>query len=536
MNILSRAQQRIVRLTAHAELNVDAGTLPSAARELSDPTALDVVRDLAAVINDLRRVQAVVAGVIAERSRREHGQTGLAATQGHATPASLIQSITGGTRDDAHRQVRVGASLLEAADDAGSGGPGGDGTAGEGTAGDGAAPGGAGPLVWHASLGAALLAQEITAEQHDAIRRGLGEPPIGPGRATTDTPDATDQARNGADTTTDDRIEAATTAWSLAAASLAAEAATMTTEDLLKAARTMRDMLDPVGAEERFARRFEKRSFRTWTDSDGQHHGHIVFDDEMALWVESLTAAALRPRRGGPRFVTAEERTQAETLLADPRTNEQLQYDLLVDLIRAGAAADAKDVFGARQPGVRLVVIAAADEPGPRDAPGRILATGHAEDGGAAVPGSVIDRSMCANGTRRVHLDGTGDPLDLGRTTRLYSAPQKLAISLRDGGCMARACGAPASFCEVHHIDPYSEGGRTDIDRGILLCRFHHMTLHNHGARITRAGKGAFVWHPRAGDGDPHVLTSKARWKQAWDPPRPPARATWREGPRTVPV
>jgi len=503
MNILSDVQQRITRLAAHAELNVDADVLPSSVRQLPDPIALDVVRDLAAIVNDLRRVQTVVAGVIAERSRREHGQSGLAAAQGHASPASLIQSITGGTREDAHRQVRVGTSLLEAEDDV---------AGGETTGREGAPTASAGPLVWHATLAAALLARQITAEQHDAIRRGLGDPPVG--------------------TDADARIEAVTTAWSLAAESLAAEAAAMTAEDLWQAARTMRDMLDPVGAEERFARRFEKRSFRTWIDADGQHHGHIVFDDEMALWIESITAAALRPRRGGPRFMTDDERAQADALVADPRTNAQLQYDLLIELLRVGAVSNAKDVFGTRQPGVRLVVVTPAGEPEPRDL-GRLLPTGHAEDGGAAVPGSVIDRAMCAHGRQSVRLDGQGNPLELGRSTRLFSSQQKLAISLRDGGCMARRCGAPASSCEVHHIDPYSEGGSTDVDRGILLCRFHHMTLHNHGARITRTGRGPFVWQPRAGDGDSYVLTSKARWRWAWDTSvPPPPRVAWREAPQ----
>src|SRR5690606_35946903 len=33
----------------------------------------------------------------------------------------------------------------------------------------------------------------------------------------------------------------------------------------------------------------------------------------------------------------------------------------------------------------------------------------------------------------------------------------------------------PASSRQPHRIDSCSQGGRTDTDRGILLCRFHHM-------------------------------------------------------------
>ena len=211
------------------------------------------------------------------------------------------------------------------------------------------------------------------------------------------------------------------TAWTLAAEGFIGEAASLTVEELAKRARTVRDMLDPVGAEERFDRRYEARSFRMWIDADGQHHGRIAFDDEMGLWVRALLDAALRPRRGGPRFVTDDERAAAEDLIADPRTNEQLEYDLLMDLLRAGALATAPDVFGARQPGVRMLVV--KDAVGPRDAFGRLLAVGHAEDGGDTLPGSVIDRALCAARLRGGHSRSTRQPArPRSRTTPLHRA------------------------------------------------------------------------------------------------------------------
>lgn len=94
-----------------------------------------------------------------------------------------------------------------------------------------------------------------------------------------------------------------------------------------------------------------------------------------------------------------------------------------------------------------------------------------------------------------VTLDPAGNPLDLGREARLFTPKQRIALAIRDGGCRIPACDRPASYCEAHHIDPYAQGGRTDIDRGILLCPFHHMNLHHHGWRITRNGKEDFVLH-----------------------------------------
>ena len=516
MNILTAMRERLDLLAVFAELDVEPTDLPAGAAALSDASVLEVLRHVTAIANDAERLQSVIAGVAATRSRREQGHSGLAAGQGHASPAALIQSITGGSRADALRQLRVGAALLDEGET--SGAPADAGSSGahdhDGAPSPDVDPLSAAPSVrepWHAPLRAALLEGRLTPSQHDAIRGGLGEPEAA-----------------GVDPTS------AALAWSVAAETLVDEAVDgASVEELRSRARQMRDILDPAGAANRFQARYEKRSLRMWIDQHGQHHGHITFDDEMALFVRSMLAAALRPRRGGPRFVTDAERAAAADLVADPRSNEQLEYDLLVDVLRAGAVADAADVFGVRQPGVRMVIV--KDQSGPRDPLGRLIATGHAENDGDALPGAIIDRTLCQHGSIDVTVDSRGNPLDLGREQRLFSTKQKLALAIRDGGCAGIGCPVPAAYCESHHIDHVAHGGRTDIDRGILLCRFHHMQLHNNGWRIVRDGLGPFILIPppghRSPDGTmtpPRQLRTKAPWAWAWDPPPPPQRPRWR--------
>lgn len=171
MNIMTAMRERIDRLAAFAELDAPAAELPASASRLSDASVLDVMRDLADIANDVGRLQAVVAGVVAHRSQRDRGRPGLAATQGHANPAALVQAIGGGTRAEALRQLRVGAALLEkdvagprvgAAPDAA-----GPVAAGSGDAGPDAVP----PRPpWHDPLRRALLMGRITTVQHDAVR------------------------------------------------------------------------------------------------------------------------------------------------------------------------------------------------------------------------------------------------------------------------------------------------------------------------------------------------------------------------------
>jgi hypothetical protein len=48
-------------------------------------------------------------------------------------------------------------------------------------------------------------------------------------------------------------------------------------------------------------------------------------------------------------------------------------------------------------------------------------------------------------------------------------------------------CERPASRCEYHHINHWArDTGRTDLADAILLCRHHHLLLHNKGCEIHR--------------------------------------------------
>ncbi len=37
----------------------------------------------------------------------------------------------------------------------------------------------------------------------------------------------------------------------------------------------------------------------------------------------------------------------------------------------------------------------------------------------------------------------------------------------------------PASHCEGHHMVPWEDGGRTDLENGKLLCSYHHHRIHD---------------------------------------------------------
>ena len=490
---------RIGAMSALVGEVAQADELPAQVGELDGDAVVALLRQATGIVKAVEQVSLVAAGVIARRSRREAGHSGLAQSNGHRNSTSLIQDVTGTSRADAARQGRVGESLLE--DDATWSDERGWNDGDPHTSDDGQAQGAdalggsdagtdaeARPARrWDDPLRNALFQGAITNQQHDTIRRGLSEPPTPEG--------ATDAVLLGF-----------REAWTVAAEQLVEEAAHRTLEELRTAARTIRDQLDPDGAEARFLERHAARSFRMWTDADGGHHASAVLDDEGFLWLKSITDAALRPRRGGPRFVDAVEKARATELADDPRTNDQLTYDLIMDLLTAGSLADGKTVFGTRQAGVRIVQQV--------DAHGRATGPALSEDGLQAFPVTFSAQSTCNSGSTRVTIDGYGNPLDVGHEQRLFTPKQRIALAVRDGGCRWKGCDRPSSYCEAHHIDPYSEGGRTDIDRGILLCRFHHMQLHHGQWRILRQGKGDFILRHRSGE--EHALKPRLTLAYAW--------------------
>ncbi len=482
----------------------DTALLPAAVARLDDAGAVELLQLASAVGQMAERLRVVAAGVVAQRSTTEAGHAGLAQSQGHRNAVALVQQVTGTSRSEAARQVRVGTTLYDSAGAgaACAGAAGADAGAGELEASvtsagrtdtanaeqcTGAVPGTAAP--WHACLGRALLNGVISAAQHDAILRGLGRPPerrCGPQAAAQSAQSVQSvQSVQSAQPVEHDCVREAledAVRWSAAADRLVSEASHRTVEDLAQASRFVRDQLDPEGAEACYLARYAQRSFRMWIDRDGLHRGSLVCDDLSAARLRAIFDSALRPRRGGPRFVTAEEQTRAKALIEDPRSNEQLAHDLILDLIEAGSLATPETVYGTRQAGVRLVQLGESD-----GAP----AAGRFEDTPATVPSGVVDQQVCASGIVPVTIDRAGRPLDVGREQRLYTSRQRIALAIRDGGCRWPGCDRPPAYCEAHHIDEWQKDqGRTDLDRGVLLCRFHHMQLHANSWRITRTGDG----------------------------------------------
>ena len=112
-------------------------------------------------------------------------------------------------------------------------------------------------------------------------------------------------------------------------------------------------------------------------------------------------------------------------------------------------------------------------------------------DTGEAISAAQARRLACQAGIIPAVLGSKSEVLDLGRSRRLHSKAQRIALGLRDAGCTAEGCDRPAGWCHAHHDIPWGRGGSTDVKTGRLLCRRHHTLIHHrdYTAEITAGNR-----------------------------------------------
>lgn len=100
-------------------------------------------------------------------------------------------------------------------------------------------------------------------------------------------------------------------------------------------------------------------------------------------------------------------------------------------------------------------------------------------DFGGTLSPETLRMLCCDAAVIPIVMDGSGQPLDIGRRTRVVPEGVRRAVAARDRGC-AR-CGRPPSWCEVHHIVEWQAGGATSVENCVMLCRACHRLVHHAG-------------------------------------------------------
>ncbi len=244
---------------------------------------------------------------------------------------------------------------------------------------------------------------------------------------------------------------------------------------LSKCAVHIIECLDPDGAPDRDERhrRLRRLSLRR------MHGGMWRISGDLLPETGSVLSAVLRPL-AAPRLDNAAEGRLHES---DPRTPDERLHDAIDDAARRLLATEGLPATG----GVPATVIVTIDH---RDLLNR-TGLGHTSDGAQLSVATVLRLAEEAEIIPAV-LNDAGGVLSVGRSRRIATRSQTLALIARDGGCSFPGCDHPPQWCDRHHIRAWVDGGETDLDNLTLLCSYHHYRFESHG------------WSCRLIDGLPH--------------------------------
>lgn len=186
-------------------------------------------------------------------------------------------------------------------------------------------------------------------------------------------------------------------------------------------------------------------------------------DDGMVDGSFSLTPLA------GEAFITSIESLLSPPGSDDERTPTQRRHDALEDLAHAHLERG-DTTLGGEKPHISVH----ADLNALDGLPGGLheTETGHVLDVGE------IRRLACDSSLTRIVFDPDSEIIDVGRKTRVVPAALRRAVVARDRHCVYPGCDRDATWCDVHHIIHWADGGETILSNLCLLCRYHHTLIH----------------------------------------------------------
>jgi hypothetical protein len=178
--------------------------------------------------------------------------------------------------------------------------------------------------------------------------------------------------------------------------------------------------------------------------------------------------------------------TRSASRTEDDRTTGQRTADALTELASMALGyTDLPDTGGERPTVVVTIPLAELRDSVPPGQLSTATLNGHQIGPGTA------RMLACDAGVIPAVLGGKSEVLDLGRKQRTWSIAQRRAARLRDRGCTWPKCQATLDRCALHHQDFWArDHGRTDYNKSLHLCPFHHWLVHHSTWTIKRNDHG----------------------------------------------
>ena len=107
-------------------------------------------------------------------------------------------------------------------------------------------------------------------------------------------------------------------------------------------------------------------------------------------------------------------------------------------------------------------------------------------EGRAGLPIESVKRLCCDSQAVVITEDSHGEPLGIGRKSRIVPPAIARAVRARDHDrCTFPGCNN-RRFLQCHHVEHWSNGGETSLENLMLLCTRHHTLVHEGGFRIEK--------------------------------------------------
>lgn len=274
---------------------------------------------------------------------------------------------------------------------------------------------------------------------------------------------------------------------------LSSRAFTSTPRDVSDKARALALNFAPDTAKPPVAEDRSLNELSLWKGDDGRFAGQIDLDCATGARLLTAMDPLCRP-------VAADDGSP------DPRSLKKRQADALEQIVVEYLKRSSRPKQGGSVPNLMITMPLGALDP---ETSTRANDRGATMSWAGPISPSLAQALACDSTMSRVLLDSESVPLDIGVESRLVPAGIRKAVVVRDGGCIR--CGRPPSWCDVHHIVPWSDGGETSLTNSALLCREDHTWLHQSGWTVVIGDDGHPWLQSPPSDESPQLVPSYSR-------------------------
>ena len=120
----------------------------------------------------------------------------------------------------------------------------------------------------------------------------------------------------------------------------------------------------------------------------------------------------------------------------------------------------------------------------------------HLTNGATMTGADFVRRTLGSYGFITL-VDPVTGPVNLYRTSRFATQKQRDMLAALFPTCCWPDCNTPVDECQIHHIQRWEDGGNTNLDNLIPLCKYHNAINDDDPAKPTGRGRMTRTgWRP----------------------------------------